>query len=173
MKVKLLHAYRIDQNSNSHVINKNRKAGCAAAWIAMLVNRAFGSDIILEGDAKFKNESHKVFAVDVPNGADCLYIGISSFGLKVMEHHGPVVRLAGMQSTHGLIVLSERYRQHMIDCCIEAIQKNMHFDVLLSDAMTKFNVYALKQPLVTQGSTSVKGQPGYNRYYKATNITIP
>lgn len=134
-----------------------RIIGCARSHYEILKN-AEPPFIIIEDDCalngKFKNE------IDIPDDADCLYLGISHWG-RYMNHSGPyvhtskinneIVRVYNMLATHAIAYFSKEY----VEICRRiayhhGYEVENHLDIGFAEIHKLFNVYSFDEPLFRQ-----------------------
>jgi len=102
--------------------------------------------------------------INVPNDADCVYLGISKWSMHpsvnkavigiqadYVETNSEVVRLVNMLSNHAILFLSRKWTES----CLAAYEttatwESPDYDILQSRNMKSYNVYALKEPLFYQ-----------------------
>ena len=135
-----------------------RKVGCAQSHHAILSSGIKPPFIILEDDcalnSKFKKE------VEIPDGADSLYLGISHWG-RYLGHSGPyvhtskvnneIVRVHNMLATHAIAYLSQEY----VDICTrvayhQAYEIEDHLDIGFAEIHKFYKVYCFDEPIFRQ-----------------------
>jgi GR25 family glycosyltransferase involved in LPS biosynthesis len=134
-----------------------RIIGCARSHYSILstVEPPF---IILEDDCALNKEF--VSEIDLPEDADCLYLGISHWG-RYMNHSGPFVhtkkisdefvRVYNMLATHAIAYFSKEY----VDICRRVAYHHgyeieNHVDIGFAEIQKLYNVYCLDEPLFRQ-----------------------
>ncbi len=138
-------------------------AGCALAQYNALyeVDPPF---IILEDDATPFDYNP---IISIPDDADALYLGISSWG-RMNSHSGPFVqweyyfkevdinllRVYNMLSTHAILYLSLEYISVCKKIAYHHHEINEHVDIGFTDIQKYYNVYAFNQPLFYQTSSN-------------------
>lgn len=114
---------------------------------------------IFEDDVKRSREIPE--SIDIPDDADILYIGLSSWGCNKDGVATPnsvlytnidtySIQVYNMCATHGLIVCSVHGLLAIQKCMLESYFVEKAWDISLSQIHPYCNVYALKQPLVYQ-----------------------
>ena len=138
-------------------------AGCALAQYNALyeVDPPF---IILEDDATPFDYNP---IISIPDDADALYLGISSWG-RMNSHSGPFVqweyyfkevdinllRVYNMLSTHAILYLNPEYISVCKKIAYHHQEINEHVDIGFTDIQKYYNVYAFNQPLFYQTSSN-------------------
>ena len=138
-------------------------AGCALAQYNALyeVDPPF---IILEDDATPFDYNP---IISIPDDADALYLGISSWG-RMNSHSGPFVqweyyfkevdinllRVYNMLSTHAILYLNLEYISVCKKIAYHHHEINEHVDIGFTDIQKYYNVYAFNQPLFYQTSSN-------------------
>ena len=133
--------------------------GCASGHLAAMQNRK-PPFIVLEDDCRLKTD---VGLVDVPNDADCLYLGIANRGttddVKFFRHghSDQIVRLYDMLSAHAILFLSEAYYRDCVKIAQECVDHGEKaLDVAYAKNMPYWKVYALANPLFHQAECCLK-----------------
>jgi len=127
--------------------------------------------IILEDDVGIKKFRKEIF---IPDFADCMYIGISSFGylpevnlnkewsrevLEITDYQRGYHRMLNMLSSHAMIRLNKDYDEACI-LQMEKVLKNpkkyVTNDVAVAMIHKDFNVYALNKPIFYQDDPRTK-----------------
>lgn len=136
---------------------KGRIIGCARSHHEILKNIS-PPFIILEDDCALNKEF--VNEIEVPNDADCLYLGISHWG-RYLNHSGPyvhfskinneLVRVYNMLATHAIMYLSQPY----VDICKKisyhyGYEVEGHLDIGFAEIHKFYNVYSFDDPLFRQ-----------------------
>lgn len=99
--------------------------------------------------------------IPIPNGdIDAIYIGTTQHGRvnKVTYFEGVAcvsydenyVKIENMLSLHAFVVLSERYRNHLIDLYTDYDPNNGTSDDVVADTMKNWNVLAVRKPFFFQ-----------------------
>ena len=116
--------------------------------------------IMLEDDTVSYREFPEY--LNIPDDADLLYIGLSSWGLPagaaVGSNHSveflnvsdEVIRVFNMLSTHGIMVCSKLGADKMREGLDESYEIDVVWDIPIAKKHRDINVYALKVPLVYQ-----------------------
>lgn len=122
-------------------------------------DKPFQPFVLMEDDIK-KYRDFPDF-VDIPDDADILYIGLSSYGMSDYSHcydvfyknvDSNIVRVFNMLSLHGLMICSIRGLLAFQKALFEAYFKNEPWDIAITRFQPYMNVYALRVPLVFQSS---------------------
>jgi hypothetical protein len=125
-----------------------------------LSDHKFNPFIMLEDDAAKYREFPEY--LEVPDDADLLYIGLSSWGLPEGANAGSnhsvdfldisdeVIRIFNMLSTHGIMVCSKLGADKMYESLEESFHKDVVWDIPVTRKQKEINTYALKTPLVYQ-----------------------
>ena len=134
-----------------------RIIGCARSHYSIL-STAKPPFIILEDDCALNKEF--VPEIDLPEDADCLYLGISHWG-RYMNHSGPFVhtkrisdefvRVYNMLATHAIAYFSKEY----VDICRRVAyhygyEVENHLDIGFAEIHKLYNVYSYDEPLFRQ-----------------------
>lgn len=146
---------------------KGRFKSAVSGWLRILnkgisnqnKNSEFKPFIILEDDVKKYRDFPK--EIEVPIDTDLLYIGLSSEGINKKTMKGEtgtkfkiinkdIIKLDNMLSTHGLIILSLKGLNILKKSLINDMKLNRGYDISLTLSQPKFNVFALRKPLVYQ-----------------------
>ena len=118
--------------------------------------------IILEDDVKkysdFPNN------IEIPDDCDILYVGLSKWGITTNPIQGvegsvkytnidtDIIRIYNMLSTHGMLISSIQGLFILQQCLMEDYLYDRHYDLSICQIQPYYNIYALKKPLVYQGS---------------------
>jgi len=112
------------------------------------------------------------YEVPIPEDADALYVGLSTYGLHPQHNFGilrveytpvpgepEIVRLLNMLSNHAIMFVSKRWTENCLECFERTVRcaKDPAYDIELCRTLPQFNVYALKKPLFFQDA-KVGGQ---------------
>lgn len=116
---------------------------------------------LIEDDIKMYREFPKEF--EIPDDADLLYIGLSTWAMTDAEAGSPgtvccsalssypdLVKLHNMLSTHGFMVCSIMGLISLQKCMFEDFYKKRGYDMTLAHVHPYINSYALRKPLVYQ-----------------------
>lgn len=139
-------------------------SGCAFSWYNALqqVEPPF---LVLEDDCVNKNF---IPEIEVPDDADAVYLGISSWG-RMNSHSGPFVqykdvgngmlKIYNMLSTHAILYLNAEY----VSACTK-VSKHWadigdHLDIGFAEIQRYYNVYAFDDPMFYQTSSNGTDQP--------------
>lgn len=134
-----------------------RIIGCARSHYEILKNIE-PPFIILEDDCALNKEF--VSEIELPEDADCLYLGISHWG-RYMNHSGPfvhttrvnddIVRVYNMLTTHAIVYFSKEY----VDICRRVAyhygyEIENHLDIGFAEIHKLYKVYSYNEPLFRQ-----------------------
>lgn len=136
--------------------------GCASSHVNILSD-ASAPTIILEDDCEI---FHNNPVIEVPDDADAVYLGLSSWALNVdsgsqwvhsfnLKKDCPsVFKVNNMLATHAILYLNKDY----MDMCLRAGRYSAdsveHIDVSFARFQRFFNVYALAKPTFYQSSNT-------------------
>jgi GR25 family glycosyltransferase involved in LPS biosynthesis len=134
-----------------------RIIGCARSHYEIL-NRAEVPFIILEDDCSLNKEVPQ--AIELPDNADALYLGISHWG-RYLNHSGPyvhttrinedIVRVHNMLATHAILYLSQEYANMCKRISYHfGYEVENHLDIGFAEVHRFFNVYSFDEPLFRQ-----------------------
>jgi GR25 family glycosyltransferase involved in LPS biosynthesis len=134
-----------------------RIIGCARSHYEIL-NRAEVPFIILEDDCSLNKEVSQ--AIELPDNADALYLGISHWG-RYLNHSGPyvhttrinedIVRVHNMLATHAILYLSQEYANMCKRISYHfGYEVENHLDIGFAEVHRFFNVYSFDEPLFRQ-----------------------
>ena len=152
--------------------------GCNLAWLKTLVKlkeeQVFPS-LVLESDA---NQVRPLENFDTPNDCDMVYYGVCKLDedpekiwqeeYYEVDSYPHLIKLKRMATTHAVCFYNKSSVQAALEYTSAALCNNVFLDVVWAhELMPRFNVYALRKPIFTQG-TSHKD----NFYYKNTNILL-
>jgi|3_EtaG_2_1085321.scaffolds.fasta_scaffold02967_8 hypothetical protein len=158
----------------------NWKVGCALSH-QLTLSQLTPPFILLEDDCilgrGFKTE------VEVPSGADAVYLGISKLGwsgghVEVIGKKCDVkdlLKIDSMLSSHAILYLTRSYLSAAAYAAGEAVRKKDHVDVEFALAQVKYNIYACNPPIFHQSScstlTDVDLKHGYDKIAFVTLAT--
>jgi hypothetical protein len=129
-----------------------------------------GPFIVLEDDVEFFRPIPK--KVPIPQGADAVYLGISSWGLKngkgglniaVERRNEGLYRVYNMLAAHAIMYTSEEYVRFLLKGIELFVGIPTNQDKMRAETMKYWNVYALGNPLFYQSG----------KYEKHTRFTLP
>jgi hypothetical protein len=124
--------------------------------------------LIIEDDVAFTE--HYTDTFEVPDDADAVYLGTSSWGanngvsgwknIELTPYNDLLFRVHGMASTHAILYLSQRYLQHLNNVTFKQYTADSAhgIDYYISQEQKNFNVYAVRQPMLYQndgGNTAI------------------
>jgi len=116
--------------------------------------------LILEDDVAFVEGRDDI---EIPEGADAVYLGLSIFrGSRTISHSDGVhelspfsetqVRVLNMLATHAIVYVSKAYKQAVVDALRPYVGVDYHSDVLISRLQSSFLILANKKPSFYQSS---------------------
>ena len=121
--------------------------------------------IIFEDDCVLKNWNP---IIEVPDDADAVYLGISSWG-RMNSHSGPCVqyeqidknllRVYNMLSAHAVLYLSKEYVKMCSRISYHNYEISDYQDIGFAEIQRYFNVYAFDNPIFYQTSSNGTDQP--------------
>ena len=125
--------------------------------------------IIFEDDCLIKNNTPEI---SIPDDADALYLGISSWG-RMNSHSGPCVqyeyyfkevdinllRVYNMLGAHSILYLNDEYVSLCKKIAKNAYEIADHQDIGFAEIQRYYNVYAFNDPLFYQTSSNGTDQP--------------
>lgn len=116
--------------------------------------------IIFEDDCRVKNFEP---VIQVPDDADAVYLGISSWG-RMNSHSGPfvqcekvddkLVRVYNMLGAHSILYLNSEYVSLCSKISIHATNTVEHQDIGFAEVQKYYNVYAFDNPMFYQTSSN-------------------
>lgn len=134
-------------------------AGCSLSHFNSL-NEVDVPFIIFEDDCRVKNFNP---IIEVPNNADAVYLGVSSWG-RMNSHSGPFVqyekvddnllRVYNMLGAHSILYLSKEYASVCSKISIHYSNIADHQDIGFAEVQRYFNVYAFDDPMFYQTSSN-------------------
>lgn len=156
---------QMDLTEVNPIDHKNRYSSGASGFSRMLetavssCGNQFEPFVLLEDDVKQKRPFPK--AIEIPDDADILYIGLSKWGMRE-ENQGHIdivcydninpdlIRVKNMLSSHGFVICSLRGLLVFQRCMTEAYIKGTSWDIYMAQIQPYYNMYALRNPLVYQ-----------------------
>jgi hypothetical protein len=144
--------------------HSSRIIGCAESHLNILKRPGLCTPfIILEDDCQFTRNFR--YRYKVPQEADALYLGVSTYGLQPLGARGlPVkngvrftrfgpnyLQVFNMQGSHAVIYLSETYRLEVKKKAAICCQIEEHLDVALASIHQRFLVLTPNDPVCYQG----------------------
>ena len=142
----------------------NSLAGCSMSHYNAL-NEVDPPFILFEDDCSIKNFKP---IIEVPDDADAVYLGISSWG-RMNSHSGPFVqyedlgggllRIYNMLSAHAILYLNQEYVSLCSKISEQAYDIADHQDIGFAEIQRYYNVYAFDDPLFYQTSSNGTNQP--------------
>jgi hypothetical protein len=134
-------------------------AGCSFSHFNAL-NEVDVPFIVFEDDCKVNNFTP---LIEIPNDADAVYLGISSWG-RINSHSGPFVqyekvddnllRVYNMLGAHSILYLSEEYSSLCSKIAAQAFHIADHQDIGFAEVQRYYNVYAFDNPMFYQTSSN-------------------
>lgn len=136
-------------------------AGCSLSHYNAL-NEVDVPFIVFEDDCKVKNFNP---IIEVPDNADAVYLGISSWG-RMNSHSGPFVqyekitvddtlfRIYNMLGAHAILYLSAEYASLCSKISYNAYEVADHQDIGFAEVQRYYNVYTFNDPLFYQTSSN-------------------
>jgi len=154
--------------------SENPIAGCSKAHHKAL--SSFKAPFILFEDDCVLFENNKVTQIEIPDDADALYLGISSWGrmnghngfylqYDEFEEHSNLLRIYNMLGGHSVIYFSEDYKKMCEKVSYHAgyVIKDYQ-DVGFSEIQKFFNVYSLNNPMFYQTSNELGTKQNVTSY---------
>ena len=151
-------------------------AGCSFSHFNAL-NELDVPFIVFEDDCKVKNFKP---IIEIPNDADAVYLGISSWG-RMNSHSGTcvqcekvddkLVRVYNMLGAHSILYLSKEYASLCAKISIHASIISDHQDIGFAEVQRYYNVYAFDDPFFYQ--TSSNGTDQKLSSYSSVEIIQP
>jgi hypothetical protein len=130
--------------------------------------------LICEDDIK-KNPSFELDRLEIPDDADALYVGITSWGvsttinqylrkdspaysaprepdrrIKATRVNQDIFRIYNMLSAHGIIMINPKYTKFLQGALHIALESGGHQDQIRAYTMPYWNIYALDIPMFFQ-----------------------
>lgn len=127
---------------------------------AQIPQRPFQPFLMTEDDVTFSNIQEE-YAVDIPDDADVLYVGLSTCSMNAHQFHYAnyyepvdgfphVIRIQHMLSTHGVMVCSALGASALQRTMVEVYFVGMAWDIPMAYLQPHYRVYALRNPWVYQ-----------------------
>lgn len=139
-------------------------AGCSLSHHVAL-NEIDPPFIVFEDDCVTKNFKPEI---EVPDDADAVYLGISSWG-RMNSHSGPfvqyeklnngLVRVYNMLGAHAILYLSQEYSSLCSKIAKNGHDISDHQDIGFAEVQRYYNVYAFDDPFFYQTSSNGTDQP--------------
>jgi len=152
-------------NTTKHSSDRVSVRGVGCAESHLKVQEEIEDDLpvlILEDDC-LETEHFKTI-IEVPDDADALYLGQSSWGpVNWSEVNKDIIRISQVLTTHAIIIINKDY----LSDCIKNIKKDLEnrttrvmHDATLAREQKYWKVYATTHPLFYQhrGSASAQGK---------------
>lgn len=147
---------------DGYVYPENPIAGCSRAHYHAISSNT--TPFILFEDDAFLLENQFQNELEIPDAADALYLGTSTWGrmnghngeyiqYDVMEDYPGILRVYNILATHAILYLSSDYA-HMISRVAHHTGYVIedYNDVGFAEVQRYFNVYALDHPMFAQSS---------------------
>jgi len=153
------------------VVDHRGYSGCNRSHaLAHAIAKRDGHSIyaVMEDDITFtcKDGELRTMELEIPLGADMVYIGISSWGVDPYQSQVSgcfvgntvypkpavpnMVRMARMTSMHGVLFLNERMGDEMINIINDATKYRIVLDLFTAAMQQHFQTYAMADPLCYQ-----------------------
>lgn len=128
--------------------------------IIKLYNSVVPPVLIIEDDVDLTE--HYINEFDVPDDADAVYLGTSSWGgkngisawknIELIPHDDLLFRVDGVATTHAILYLSNRYLDHICNITFKQYPQNTDrcLDYYIAQEHSKFNIYACRKPMFYQ-----------------------
>lgn len=139
-------------------------AGCSLSHHVAL-NEIDSPFIVFEDDCVVKNFNPEI---TIPDGADAVYLGISSWG-RMNSHSGPfvqytklengLVRVYNMLGAHAILYLSQEYASLCSKIAKNGYEISDHQDIGFAEVQRYYNIYAFDDPFFYQTSSNGTDQP--------------
>lgn len=160
---------------------QGRIVGCARSHFEIL-KTAKPPFIILEDDCALNKEIP--VSLEIPDGADALYLGISHWG-RYLNHSGPyvhidkinsdIVRVYNMLAAHAILYISDHY----VDICKRIAHHHGyaihdHQDIGFAEIQKYYNVYCFDEPLFRQyeWSAVTTGRLSDHAYDRNSSVSL-
>ena len=142
----------------------SKQYGCSKAHSNVMTNNNIKTPFLLLEDDVLLTDLNKV-EFEIPDDADALYLGISSWG-RYLNCSGPfvhykevapnILRVFNMLATHAVLYLSQGYRETCSRICDFWCSNPLHsgnMDLGYAEIHKYFNIYSLDKPLFAQSSS--------------------
>jgi hypothetical protein len=109
--------------------------------------------LIFEDDAQVTE--HYCEEIDIPHGADAIYLGWSHANPKttVKAFSENLVKVTSLAAAHAILYLSPRFKAYAENAIRVAIyEEQVPLDVMLGHIQENFNVYAVRKPYFIQSN---------------------
>jgi hypothetical protein len=153
---------------------ENSVSGCSKAHHKVLSSYQ-APFILFEDDCRLFEENFQPI-IELPDDADALYLGISSWGrmnghngqyvqYDEFEEHPNLVRIYNMLGGHSIVYLNDSYREMCAKIAYHAgyVIKNYQ-DVGFAEIQRFFNVYSLNNPIFYQTSNDIGTKHGLTSF---------
>jgi len=161
---------------------ENPVAGCSKAHHKAL--SSFEAPFVLFEDDCVLFEKNIVTGIEIPDNADALYLGISSWG-RMNGHNGfylqydefeeksNLLRIYNMLGGHSIIYLTEDYRKMCEKVSYHAgyVIKDYQ-DVGFAEIQKFFNVYSLNHPMFYQTSNALGTKNNITSYHTSECLSM-
>jgi hypothetical protein len=161
---------------------ENSVAGCSKAHYKAL--SSFKAPFVLFEDDCVLFDQNTITEIEIPDNADALYLGISSWG-RMNGHNGfylqydefeeqsNLLRIYNMLGGHSVIYLTEDYRKMCEKVSYHAgyVIKDYQ-DVGFAEIQKFFNVYSLNYPMFYQTSNALGTKNNITSYHTSECLSV-
>lgn len=161
---------------------ENPVAGCSKAHHKAL--SSFEAPFVLFEDDCVLFDQNTITEIEIPDNADALYLGISSWG-RMNGHNGfylqydefeeqsNLLRIYNMLGGHSVIYLTEDYRKMCEKVSYHAgyVIKDYQ-DVGFAEIQKFFNVYSLNNPMFYQTSNALGTKNNITSYHTSECLSV-
>jgi hypothetical protein len=160
------------------VLHKVKTAGVAKAHITaleMALSECDGPFIILEDDVRIDDFQKKI---DVPTGADAIYLGLSMWGLKHgkgqlgisgKRDNAGLYRMYNMLAAHAILYVNHDYARFILDSIPIFLEMGTNQDKMRAETMKYWDVYATRNPVFYQSGKYEK----YTKFRLSESGMVP
>jgi hypothetical protein len=141
------------------ILGKDKTEGCAMSHQAILNEIDIdGPFIVFEDDIEINDSFNPI--IDVPEDADAVYLGLSSFALNNSKTDQDLIadkvddsvyRIYNMLAAHSILYIQKDYYKFISKAINAMLNADRNQDNARADTMKYFNIYALNHPLFYQG----------------------
>jgi len=141
------------------ILGKTTKEGCAKSHQAILKEiETDGPFIVFEDDIEINSYFNPI--IDVPEDADAIYLGLSTFALNENKTDKSLIadridedtyRIYNMLAAHAILYMKKDYYKFISKAIDAMLRTDRNQDNARAETMKYFNVYALNHPLFYQG----------------------
>ena len=161
---------------------ENPVAGCSKAHHKAL--SSFEAPFVLFEDDCVLFDQNTITEIEIPDNADALYLGISSWG-RMNGHNGfylqydefeeqsNLLRIYNMLGGHSIIYLTEDYRKMCEKVSYHAgyVIKDYQ-DIGFAEIQKFFNVYSLNNPMFYQTSNALGTKNNITSYHTSECLSV-